>query len=126
MKKSKTTTIFILLFLIVSVFYPLLTMLLNVKWDTFSELLASKAFKTALSNSLVVTSIATILSVGIAYILAYTINRTNIKHRAFLKIVLTLPMLIPSISHGLGLINLLLEKLELLLDQLSIHFQWHF
>ena len=38
--------------------------------------------------------------------LAYTLNRTNIKHRAVLKVLLTVPMLIPSISHGLGLINL--------------------
>lgn len=105
MKKSKTSFL-ILLFLIVAVFYPLLTMLINVKWDTFGDLLSSDAFKTALSNSLVVTTIATILSVGIAYILAYTINRTNIKHKAVLKIIITLPMLIPSISHGLGLINL--------------------
>ena len=95
-----------MLFLIIAVFYPLLTMLLNVKWDTFGDLIASDAFKTALSNSLVVTTISTILSVSIAYILAYTINRTNIKHKALLKIVITLPMLIPSISHGLGLINL--------------------
>lgn len=105
MRKSKTS-FFILLFLIVAVFYPLLTMLLNVKWDTFGDLLSSDAFKTALSNSLVVTSIATILSVSIAYLLAYTINRTNIRHKGLLKIIITLPMLIPSISHGLGLINL--------------------
>lgn len=105
MRKSKTS-LFIMLFLIIAVFYPLLTMLLNVKWDTFGDLIASDAFKTALSNSLVVTTISTILSVSIAYILAYTINRTNIKHKALLKIVITLPMLIPSISHGLGLINL--------------------
>lgn len=105
MKKNKTT-LFILLFLIVSIFYPLITMLINVKWDTFSELLNSEAFKSSMSNSLVVTSIATIISIIIAYLLAYAINRANIKHKSLLKILLTLPMLIPSISHGLGLINL--------------------
>ena len=105
MKKSKTS-IFILLFLVISIFYPLISMLVNVKWDTFSELLTSEAFKSALSNSLIVTSIATVISVTVAYILAYTINRTRIKHRAVLKVIITLPMLIPSISHGLGLINL--------------------
>ena len=106
MKKINKLTIFVLLFLSVSVFYPIITMLLNVKWDTFSDLLSSPAFKSALTNSLIVTSIATVLSVLIGYFLAYAINRTNIKHKALLKILLTLPMLIPSISHGLGLINL--------------------
>ena len=104
--KNKKTTLFILLFLVISIFYPLITMLVNVKWNTFSELLSSDTFKLSMSNSLTVTSIATVISIVIAYILAYAINRANIKHKSLLKILLTLPMLIPSISHGLGLINL--------------------
>lgn len=105
MKKSKTT-ILILIFLVITILYPLITMLTNVKWDTFSDLVKSESFKTSLVNSLIVTSISTIISILIAYILSYTINRTNIKHKGLLKILLTLPMLVPSISHGLGLINL--------------------
>lgn len=105
MKKSKVN-IFILLFLLISVFYPLIGMLLKVEWADFNKLIMSGAFKEALSNSLLVTSISTILSMLIAYLLSYTINRTNIKHKNILKLLLTLPMLIPSISHGLGLINL--------------------
>ena len=106
MKKRSRFSIFIFIFLLVSIFYPLFTMLLNVKWDTFLELLSSVAFKTAFNNSLIVTTIATIISVCLAYLLAYTLNRTNIEHREVLKVLLTIPMLIPSISHGLGLINL--------------------
>lgn len=106
MKKRSKLSIIILLFLIISVFYPLLEMLRRVEWSSFGSLVSSSAFKESLFNSLFVTVIATILSVGIAYLLAFTLNRTNIKHRALLKVMLTLPMLIPSISHGLGLINL--------------------
>ena len=102
MKKKSNFSYLILLFLLVSIFYPLLVMLLKVDWATFPELLLSEAFKNAFNNSLIVTTIATIISVFIAYLLAYTLNRTNIKHRAILKVFLTLPMLIPSISHGLG------------------------
>ena len=104
--KKKTVGVFIFLFLLISIFYPLLIMLLEVKWASFPELLASEAFKNAFKNSLTVTAIATVISVCIAYMLAYTLNRTNIRHRALLKVFLTIPMLIPSISHGLGLINL--------------------
>lgn len=105
MKKNKLS-LFILLFLGITVFYPLIIMLLRVNWLDFPSLISSKSFREALRNSFNVTLIATILSVLIAYFLAYALNRTNIKHREVLKMLIILPMLIPSISHGLGLINL--------------------
>ncbi len=105
-KKISKTKILIFLFLILTVIYPLFRMLLNVEWSNFSTLVTSKNFLESLLNSLFVTVISTLISILIAYILAFTLNRTNIKHRAILKMLLTTPMLIPSISHGLGLINL--------------------
>ena len=74
-RKSKFSYL-ILLFLFVSVFYPLLIMLLRVEWSTFPDLLSSAAFKNAFNNSLLITSIATVISVLLAYVLAYTLNRT--------------------------------------------------
>lgn len=106
MRKTSKTKILIIIFLILSVLYPLIEMLLRVEWSDFGKLVTSKNFIESLTNSLFVTTISTIISISIAYLLAFTINRTNIKHRAVLKVLLTLPMLIPSISHGLGLINL--------------------
>lgn len=106
MKKKSKVSILVLIFLLITVFYPLVVMLLRVEWSDFGNLIASKSFKEALTNSLFVTSISTIISIMIAYLLAYTLNRTNIKHKVVLKVLLTIPMLIPSISHGLGLINL--------------------
>ena len=106
MKKKSKISILIFIFLLVTVFYPLLEMLMRVEWSDFGSLVSSFAFKEALSNSLIVTSISTIVSILIAFFLAFTLNRTNIKHKAILKLLLTVPMLIPSISHGLGLINL--------------------
>ena len=106
MKKISKTKILILAFLAIFVIYPLIVMLVRVDWNDFSNLISSKNFLESLTNSLTVTSISTIISILIAYLLAFTLNRTNIKHKEILKILLTLPMLIPSISHGLGLINL--------------------
>ncbi len=40
------------------------------------------------------------------HLLAYTVNRSRIPCKGALSVLATLPMLIPSISHGLGLINL--------------------
>lgn len=106
MKKVSKTKIFMIVFLAIFVAYPLIEMLIRVEWADFSNLVSSKNFLESLTNSLIVTSISTVISISIAYLLAFTLNRTNIKHRAVLKVLLTLPMLIPSISHGLGLINL--------------------
>jgi len=106
MIKKKYVNLFIFLFLIFSIVFPLTKMLMQVKWDGFLALISSITFKTALINSLSITIISTILSLLIACFLAYTINKTNIKHKAVLKMLITIPMLIPSVSHGLGLINL--------------------
>ena len=106
MKRLSKINIFIFVFLLCFVFYPLLQMLIQVDWADFNVIINSPSFKEALSNSLFVTSIATIISIILAYILAFTVCRTAIKHRAILQILITVPMLIPSISHGLGLINL--------------------
>ena len=106
MIKINKTKLFLFFFLSITIIYPLIQMLLVVEWSDFTRLIQLTTFKEALKNSLYVTSIATIFSLIIAYILAFTINRTDIKHKTVIKILLTLPMLIPSISHGLGLIQL--------------------
>lgn len=106
MKNRSKLTIFIFLFLLVALFLPLLQMILQVDWREAPKLFISSSFQEALKNSLFITTISTALSISIAYILAYGINRTNIKHKSFLILLITLPMLIPSISHGLGLLTL--------------------
>ena len=99
-------TVFLLCFYAVMIVLPLCVLCGNIESGALSELLQSNQFSSALGNSLVVSSISTIISLAIAYILAFTINRTNIKHKNFLVVLFTLPMLIPSISHGIGFINL--------------------
>ena len=108
MKKFKInkTGILVSLFLIVSVLIPISKLFIYVKWETLGKLVTSNAFKNALNNSLIVTSISTVLSIIIAYVIAYTLNRVDIKFKKFFKLVFVFPMLIPSVSHGLGLINL--------------------
>ena len=83
-KNFNKLSLFILLFLIITVFYPLLIMLMEVEWNNFSSLISSSAFQESLSNSLIVTSISTIISISLGFILAYLINRTNIKRKKVL------------------------------------------
>lgn len=94
-------------FLIVSVILPLLSLFLNIKGKDIQEIFASPQFMLMLKNSLLTTTIATLISVGLAFILAWFINRSNMKYKSIFSMLFALPMLIPSISHGMGLVLLL-------------------
>ncbi len=83
---------------------PLLGMLLNIDQRALDYVTQKDVFITALGGSILVTVISTIISIIVAYALAWAVNRTNIKFKSFCKVILVLPMLIPSISHGTGLI----------------------
>ncbi len=85
---------------------PLLRMLVGLRGSDFAGVFGSPHFGSALLNSIVYTLVASIISVVIAYLLALCTVRVDIKCKRLFAVLLTLPMLIPSISHGTGLIVL--------------------
>lgn len=89
--------------LIVHVIMPLLTLVTYVSAEDIQTVLLSEQFFPMLWNSFISAAITTVVSIGIAFLLAYCINRTEIQHKNMLTVLFTLPMLIPSISHGMGL-----------------------
>ena len=93
-------------FLMVSVVMPLVRLLMNIHAEDIESIVTSAQFAPMMKNSLVTTSISTIISVTLAWILAWCVNRTQIKYKTVLSVLFTLPMLIPSISHGMGLVLL--------------------
>lgn len=107
--KSKTLSaakVLIAVFLIVSVVLPLFRMLGNINAEDISQIIQSAQFGPMVINSLVTTSISTVISVVLAWLLAWCVNRTNIRFKSIFSVLFTLPMLIPSISHGMGLVLL--------------------
>ena len=90
--------------LITFVIIPLFAMLTKIDKSTIIRVFNDKSFSKSLINSLTTTTTATIISVVIAYGLAWSISRTTIKCKGLFSVVLILPMLIPSISHGMGLV----------------------
>jgi iron(III) transport system permease protein len=98
--------ILLTVFFTVTVLVPFFSLITAIEPGSLAPLLQSEQFKKALLNSLSVTSFSTVIALSIAYVIAFTINRTKIRHREFLTMLFTLPMLIPSISHGIGFINL--------------------
>ncbi len=101
-----TTKLFLGLFFVFSILGPIIKLFSSIKYSEIKLLIKEAQFKEALSNSLIITLVATVISFILAYLLAFAVNRSNIKFKKFFILVFTLPILIPSISHGIGLINL--------------------
>ncbi len=93
-------------FWIVSMVMPLITMFSTMTQVNVLSVITSGNFLNALKNSLYVGTVATLISVALAWLLAWCTMRTRIFGSGVLKALITLPMLIPSISHGMGLVIL--------------------
>lgn len=93
----------VFLFLTIHVVLPLLALLRHITPDSARKVFFSGQFLPMLWNSTLSALVTTVVSVTIALILAWCVNRTNIRHKTILTVLFTLPMLVPSISHGMGL-----------------------
>lgn len=96
----------LVLYLLVSVALPIVYLFSSIRGQHISEVLSSAQFLPMLKNSVVTTVIATAVSVLLSFLLAYMLNRSNIRFKSFFVVLFTIPMLIPSISHGMGLVFL--------------------
>lgn len=97
-------------FFIYTVLLPLLRMFLYIKNVNLAAIFGSPLLWKAIENSLKVSSVASLISIIIAMALAFCIGRSKIRGKSAFHILITLPMLIPSISHGMGLVILLGEN----------------
>lgn len=95
-----------LLFFAVTLLLPLAAMLSNLSNVDIVRTVTGRAFRKALGNSVTVGCTATLISVALAWILAWCTARTRIRFKSVFALLFSLPMLIPSISHGMGLIIL--------------------
>ncbi len=100
---SKLTLMLVLLTVVI---IPLVRMLVGLNGADLSAVFKGHHFVPALTNSIVYTLASTVISVVLAYLLAICTVRVGIRCKRLFSVLLTLPMLIPSISHGTGLIIL--------------------
>ncbi len=96
----------LLIYLAITVVLPIVILFFQIRGEHIVSIFMSAQFLPMLKNSLVTTLIATVISVVLAFALAYVITRTNVKFKAAWMMLFTIPMLIPSISHGMGLVLL--------------------
>lgn len=104
--KKNSSKIVLSVFYIMLLIIPIIKMFLFIDKVSILSVLNNPSFKKTLFNSINISSIATFISLVIAYVLAWSIERTRIKFKGIISILIVLPMLIPSISHGMGLIIL--------------------
>ena len=105
--KAEYTKLLFAFVFIGMVFIPLIRMFSYMDLDSFKRVVSSPTFGTAVINSLTSAVIGTLITVVIAFFLALCIKRTNIKLKGLFGIIFLLPMLLPSISHGMGLVILM-------------------
>lgn len=97
----------ILILIIVNVLFPIISLIGKIEINDIWPMISNPIFSSMIKNSLVSTSVATLFSVFLSFMLAWLVCRSNIKHKNAVMMLFTLPMLIPSISHGMGLVLLL-------------------
>lgn len=106
-KSFHTLKWLLLSYLALTVVLPILGLFGTIRMEHIREVFSSAQFLPMLKNSLITTVLATIISVGLSFLLAFALNRSNIRFKSLFVVLFTLPMLIPSISHGMGLVLLL-------------------
>lgn len=89
------------------IFLPLVRMFTYMDAQSIQNVVASPVFSQAVLHSLTAALLGTVITVVIALLLAFCVQRTSIHLKGLFGTILTLPMLIPSISIGMGLVFLL-------------------
>lgn len=100
------TRILIAVIFVALVFIPLIRMFANISPQNVERVLESPNFVPSICNSLVAASLATVITIVLAFSLVVSVQRCDIKGRTLFLLIFMLPMLIPSISNGMGLVIL--------------------
>lgn len=104
--KADVTKLLLALVFISIVFVPLIRMFTYMDRQSIQKVFSSPNFLTTVSNSLNSAVLGTVITVAVAFALSICIERTNIRLKGLFSIIFVLPMLIPSISSGMGLVIL--------------------
>ena len=85
---------------------PLIIMLFKANGGDYRYIFTHEKLAESILNSFVYSLAGAIISVILATVVAYFLNRAEIKGKKWIILCLTLPMLIPTLSIGLGIRNL--------------------
>lgn len=95
------------LFFLFAAVLPLAGMFASLLSPGAQAVFASEQFGAACVNSVGVALASTCISLSLALLMSWVLCRTRIRGKGIVAVVMTLPMLIPSLAHGMGLVFLL-------------------
>ena len=104
---KKIIYLFLGTFFIVSVLLPIISMFMRITHESAEDLVRTPQFLEAVKNSLATALTATFISLTLALCAAWCLERTAVGGKPIFRMILVVPMLIPSISHAFGLVTLL-------------------
>lgn len=104
---ARSTLCFLLLFFARYALWPVLCMFSTATGENAAQVFASSSFQKALGSSLLSAGLTTVISVLLAFLLALLVSRTAVRGRGVWQALFLLPMLVPSVSLGTGLVLLL-------------------
>ncbi|RHG32595.1 putative 2-aminoethylphosphonate ABC transporter permease subunit [Fusobacterium varium] len=112
-------TWFILIFLIIIIVFPLGLLLIKsfennsgefIGLDNFKEYFSNKNLLISLKNTFTISAASSIISLLLAFIYAYGIQRTTIKYKNIFKYIALMPLFAPTMMHGISLVYLFGRK----------------
>lgn len=92
--------------LLVLMILPLAGMFLHMDAAGIRAVFTGETVWKALGNSVLSAALTTVISLVLAYFLALCLERTAIRCKGLFRLLLTVPMLIPSVSIGMGAVLL--------------------
>lgn len=112
-------TWFILIFLIIIIVFPLGLLLIKsfennsgefIGLGNFKEYFSNKNLLISLKNTFTISAASSIISLLLAFIYAYGIQRTTIKYKNIFKYIALMPLFAPTMMHGISLVYLFGRK----------------
>ena len=86
---------------------PLIRVFAHMDAAGIESVLGGETFPAVLRRSVTASALTTLISIVLAYGLAWCMERTAMGHKRLLQVLISLPMLIPSVSIGMGVVQLL-------------------
>ncbi|WP_462425804.1 putative 2-aminoethylphosphonate ABC transporter permease subunit [Fusobacterium varium] len=112
-------TWFVLIFLIIIIVFPLGLLLIKsfennsgefIGLGNFKEYFSNKNLLISLKNTFTISAASSIISLLLAFIYAYGIQRTTIKYKNIFKYIALMPLFAPTMMHGISLVYLFGRK----------------
>lgn len=91
---------------LLTIILPLIWMFFSANGESFQKVFGKDQLLQVLGRSLLASGLTTVISISLAYILAICTERTNMVGKKIFRVLITLPMLIPSVSIGMGAVLL--------------------